>query len=234
SHELFSDGVGHPEVLRLRAGYATDDLTLADAAEDAVNCLARESPPVRAHRKVQGGMPEDAGRPFDRVDLGNQGRVDQARSIEQFLVGPSRVLALEVFADGVVLEGEYGVHQLEPDPPVPRDAGDLDSGLGIDRQQTVPIHLQLAIDARTNLLLDLLIAAVELRRVPPGAGLVYERRRIGLRPASRVMAGAQYGHGLVRPGVALFQVDLPRVGLAVLAVSKPIVDVELQPGGCQK
>ena len=66
----------------LGAGNSADELALAQPAEELVHAFGGQSPPVGTKGDLEGGMTEDGGRPLDRVDLGQQGGVDQPGSVE--------------------------------------------------------------------------------------------------------------------------------------------------------
>ena len=78
--ELLGHGIGRAVLVRRRADDAVAGL--AFLAEHRTHHAVRHTRPIGVHAEVQRRMREDARCPFDRVDLGNQGRVDQARALE--------------------------------------------------------------------------------------------------------------------------------------------------------
>ena len=72
-------------------------------------------------------MRQDGWCPLDGMDLRHQGAVDQPRRVEQTLVVPGGVLALESLADGIVLLGEERVQAREAEPPVLGEARAVDA-----------------------------------------------------------------------------------------------------------
>ena len=67
--------------------------------------------PARPHQFARSGdlrrrVADHGRRPLDRVDLGDQRGVDQARPLEEVVVGPRRVLGSQPVADRVVLADE--------------------------------------------------------------------------------------------------------------------------------
>ena len=116
--EFFGEGVGHAALVGAGAGDAGDAFARGDAAEEFVEALAHQAPPVGVHGDLEGRVVEDCGRPFDGVDLGHEGTVDEPGRVEELVRWPVRVGRVQLVADGVVLRGEERVHQFEPDPPV--------------------------------------------------------------------------------------------------------------------
>ena len=78
--EFLGHRVGRAVLVRRRADDAKGGLAVL--AEHCAQHPARDPRPVGVHAEVQCGMAEDAWRPFDGVDLGDQGCVDQARMLE--------------------------------------------------------------------------------------------------------------------------------------------------------
>jgi hypothetical protein len=114
--ELFRDGVGNPEMVPGRAGDTADHFAAADPSEEPVDPLARHAPPLGPHADLQGGMAEDGGGPFDRVDLREQGRVDEPGVVEEIVIRPGGVLGAQAVADGVVLQHKERLHEGQADP----------------------------------------------------------------------------------------------------------------------
>jgi hypothetical protein len=104
---------------------------------------------------------DDAWRPLDGVDLGQQGSVNQSRAIEYVVVRPGWKLRRQTIADGVVLEREQVVQQAQADPVVTVDAGQIDA-LVVLRQEAVGGDLELAALARAQLHEHVLAAAIQL------------------------------------------------------------------------
>src|SRR5258708_1879557 len=110
-----------------------EPLRRTDAAEDPMNALPCETPPVRTHRDLQRRHGEDRGRPLNGVNLREEGGIHQTSAVEEFLVGPGGVLGTQTIADRIVLEGKERVHQVEPEPPVARYTGPLDPCRWVER-----------------------------------------------------------------------------------------------------
>src|SRR4051794_19721621 len=72
SDEFFGNCIGHAEMVPWPARDTADYLALADPAEQSVDALAKDPPPVRPHTDLQRRMTEDTGRPLHSVDLGEQ------------------------------------------------------------------------------------------------------------------------------------------------------------------
>ena len=92
-------------------------------------------------------------RPLDRVDLGDEGGVDEPRLLEQpFAVGRG-IFDAQPIDDGIVLAREQRVHHREADPPVAVDAGKLvvgDIACRIDGKMPAFIEMQLAVRAHLS------------------------------------------------------------------------------------
>jgi hypothetical protein len=61
-------------------------------------------------------MAEDGCGPFDRVDLREQGRIDEPGVVEEVVIRPGGVIGPQTVADGVVLEHEERLHEGQADP----------------------------------------------------------------------------------------------------------------------
>jgi hypothetical protein len=138
---------------------------------------------------------DDGRGPLRRVDLGEERDVDEPGVIEQLIVRPGGILAAQVVTDGIVLAGEEGVQHRQPDPE-PRNIGRVAIGVGMRAgrhfREAVSIDAQFAVDAGTDSLLELRIAAVDLRAIPPvRLGVdVGRRRAVVARETGGVLDGA--------------------------------------------
>ena len=228
--ELLGQRVRDPVVVRDRAGDAADHLAGREAAEEVVQLLAREAPPVRAQGDLRRRVADHRRRPLDRVDLGDQGGVDQARPLEEVVVRPRRVLGSQPVADRVVLADEDHLHQRDPEPEA-RHLRRVELLLLRDRQEPVLADPQLAVLARAQEPLQLERAAVELRRVPPvRLGVdVRGRELVAVRRPRRVRRRARDLHRPLRPWVVVFEADRPHVARVAPAVAEPVADHELEP-----
>jgi hypothetical protein len=101
------------------------------------------------------------------VNLGDEGRHDETRLLEQSFVAPARIALLEPIAYRVVLEGEEAMQQAEPYPAVVRHARYLEASDGIDRQSPIGTHSDLPILPGADVFLRRRIRAVDLRSIPP-------------------------------------------------------------------
>ena len=190
--------------------------------------------PVHVQAGVERRVGQDRRCPFDGVDLGHHGGVDETRDVEEALVVPLRVGGLEHVAHGVVFARKHGVQHGQPQPPVACEAGGFDA-LGVQRQRAVVVHTQLAVDAATQARLRGLVAAVDLRAVPPmgdfvdGAGGRHfapaHARRVGL-----CFADEHLGLPVAAArGVVFGQRHFDHVVENNLAVVDPVAVHELNP-----
>jgi hypothetical protein len=131
--ELLGQRVRDAEQLFLRPRDAVEELGARTASEGLVEALAEDPEPVRAQPAHGGRVGDDRRRPVDRVDLGHQRGVDEARFLVEGLVVELGVLGVQPFADRVVLEHEEGVQEREADPEVAGDAAQVDVGLDVLR-----------------------------------------------------------------------------------------------------
>src|SRR5687767_9971112 len=102
------------------------------------------------------------------------------------------VSLLESIADRVVMAREERMQDRQPDPPVTGEAAVLDSGARVDRKEIV-LEIQLAVRQQFSVrsgaqpVFGLLVAAIQLRRIPPVRDLVGEceaaRSRVRVRLA---------------------------------------------------
>src|SRR4029453_16565295 len=74
---------------------------------------------------------------------------------------------VQVLADGVVLAHEERVQESEADPEVPCYALEVDQLLELRRRQALLVDLQLPVLARAERVGEPLVAAVDVRAVPP-------------------------------------------------------------------
>ena len=132
--ELLGERVRDAVVVGRRAGDAADHLVRRAPAEQLVEPLALEAPPVRAQREHRRRVGDDRRRPVDRVDLRHQRRDDEPRLVVELVVGELRIARVQVVADRVVLAHEERVQQREPDPEVAGDAGEVDVRLELLRR----------------------------------------------------------------------------------------------------
>ena len=223
---------------------AGEDLPVAEPAIGTGVMLAEQAPEVSAHGHAPFRRVHQRRRPFDGVDLGNEGGVHQPRLLEQpFAIGRGVVDAQPVH-DRIVLAREQRVQDRQPDPPIAVHAGELEIrevARRIDRQVALRIEVDLSI--RTQLTarrigahqaLPREVGSVDLRAVPPmglgvaiGCGLALVRRA-----APVVRQRAQDRHVGPRPVVARRQRQLVRrVRGVAAAMAQPVVHHELQPGG---
>ena len=110
--------------------------------------------PVRPHADLQCRVAQNCGRPLDRVNLRDQGGVDQTCLLEEQVVRPFRVRRLEPVTDRVVLAHEDGGHEFQTEPPAIRAAG-LAEQLSVDGDQPIGADLDLSILTRADRLLEL-------------------------------------------------------------------------------
>jgi len=86
--ELLSQRVRRAVGRGATAGDSTDDFAgLGEPAEVLRESLAGDAPPVGGHAGLEGGVGEDRGGPFDGVDFGHEGAVDEARLVEDLIAG---------------------------------------------------------------------------------------------------------------------------------------------------
>ena len=210
---------------------------------DLVYCLAplafaqrtfHQPVPIGVHAGVQRRVGQDGGGPLDGVDLGHDGRVDEARHVEQARIVPLGVGGGELIADGVVLAHEQGVQQGQADPPVAPEAR-VFHALAIRWQGAVGIEAHLAARMAAQPVLRGLVAAIDLRAVPPVRDLVDGAAGGYLHAvaAGRVALAAADEHlGLpITPAcfVVLGQGDVDGLLVVNLAVAHPVVGHELNP-----
>ncbi len=112
--------------------------------EDFLQLAALQAVPVRIHRDLHDRVRQNRRRPFDRVDLGHQRRVDEARFGVELSVAPRRVLTRQQIAHVVVLEREERVEHRQPDPPVIGEPAEMHARLWIDGQEPGRLQLELA------------------------------------------------------------------------------------------
>ncbi len=191
--------------------------------------LTEDAEPVDAHSGDHRRMADDRRSPFDRVNLGDECRRDQARPLEDLLIRPAGVLVAQSVADGVVLQDEQSVHHGEAHPE-PGHARRVPFGV-VREQRPVPGDLEFAVLSRAQLPLGVQAVAVELGCVPPVRFLVDVRRR---QPVVTVRAGRvgerpRHEHRPVRPGVVVGQLDVPGAVHRALPMADPVPDHELQP-----
>ena len=229
--ELLGHRVRRGVVVRRRARDPADDFAATQAAQQLVQPLALQSPPVPPHRHFGGRVADDCRSPLEGMDLGHERGVDQSRLVKQILVGPRRVLGLEPVADGVVLQPEQREHHRQADPPA-RDAADLDQVRGRDVDQAVRTDSHLPVCSRPYHPVEELVAPVDLGAVPPvGLGVEERRGRASrIRRASRVAADALDPHGAFVPGIIRIERDPPVILPLVSAVAEPVPSRILEPG----
>ena len=207
-----------------------DGLALLAVAKE----VDQQAVPVGVQRRVQHLVGQDRRRPFDRVDLGHDRGVDEPRHVEEARVAPLRITGLELVADGVVLVHEQRVQHRQADPPVALEAGLLDA-LAVERQRAVGVDAHLAADVAAQRVLRGLVAAVDLRAVPPVRDLVdgagdghfhaVAARRVALAAADEHLGLPVAGAGRVVFGQRHFD----DVGEVDLAVVDPVAIHELDP-----
>ena len=174
-------------------------------------------------------MADDRGRPLHRVDLGDQRHVDQPRPLVDLLLGPLRVLGAQPVADGVVLQGEQGLHQQQAEPEAGHQAG-IDGRVVRHRRQPVRADVQFAVLAGADQLLLLRCRAIDLRCVPPGRlGVRVGWRMVAAGRGGGIGAGPHHLHRPDRPRVIIGERNLPGVVLGARPVAEPVTDHELQP-----
>lgn len=117
------------------AGDAADDFAgWGDTAEEFGKGFANETPPVCVHADFEGRVGEDSGCPFDGVDLGHEGAVDEAGFVEDLIAGPIWVGCADGVADGVMLHSEESMQHFHSDPPIVVEPGERIS-IGIAREE---------------------------------------------------------------------------------------------------
>ena len=205
----------------------------------AVREVADQPVPVGVHAVVQRRVGQDGRRPFDGVDLGHHRGVDQPRHVEQPVVVPLGVGRRQVRADGVVLAREQRVQHRQAHPPVADEPGVLHAVVG-HGQAAVGLQPQAAAGVLAQAVLRGLVAAVQLRAVPPvrhlvdgaaGGGLFPRRARgVGLAAADEHL-----GLPVARARrVAVGQRHLDGLEVVDLAVVDPVMVHELDPAGRQQ
>src|SRR5215204_6136042 len=201
-HELLGEGVGHTEVVRSPTNDSADHFVVADASRQPLDCLPCQSPPVGVQAAPRGGMIQEGGRPLDGVDLRQQRRVYEPGAVEELIVGVAGVLGAQPIADRVVLAGKESMHHDKPDPEA-RLVGWMLFAVGVDRYQAVGADLQLAVLPRPDLGPGRLVAAVDLRAVPPvGVNVdVGWRRPFLFRRASTIIWRAEDAHRPLGPRI---------------------------------
>ena len=168
------------------------------------------------------------------MDLGHHRGVDEARDVEQPRVVPLRVGGLELVADGVVLVHEQRVHQRQAEPPVALEAR-LFHALGVERQRAVGVDAHLAAGMAAQQVLGRLVAAVDLRAVPPVRDLVDgagdgDFDTVAAGRVALAAADEHLGLPVARSGSIVFgQRDLDHVVEVDLAVVDPVAVHELDP-----
>jgi hypothetical protein len=110
--------------------------SLRNASDCLGKSLTNDAPPVCAHSNLESRMSQDRWSPFDRVDLGHQSTVDNARLVEDLITAKCQVSAFigyqswiyipcpagmafaDRIADGVMLKSEQSVQHLYTEPPI--------------------------------------------------------------------------------------------------------------------
>ncbi len=228
-HELLGQRERHAMVFGRRSGNPRKDVVVRKLRKHVLQ-LAEPAVPVRPQASRQDVLRENRGRPFHGVNLGEQGRVDQARLLEQPLIVPFRVVLLEVIANRVVLECEQAVEQAQAHPAVLGEPGDLAAGHRVDAETAARAHEHLAIAAGAQRRLAGRAAAIDSRTVPPVRVLVDVGGR-PLRPLDlgRVGGRLRHAHRPFVPGVAVVQGNVVGERPGALLVHEPVVDHELNP-----
>ena len=227
--ELLGQRERHAVMIGRRAGDPGEQIVVGELRK---RVLQPAEPAVPVGAQAGGGdlVRQDRGRPFHRVDLRQQRRVDQPGLLEQPLVVPVRVVFLQLVADRVVLEREQRVQQAQADPAVLGEAGDLAAGERIDAKPSARAHEHLAIAAGTERRLCRGAAAVDVRPVPPVRVLVDVDRRPGRsRDLGRVRGRDRHAHRPFVPAVAAVERDVVGMRPGALPVHEPVVDHELNP-----
>ena len=227
--DRIADHAAHLRIADVDVGHR---LAVTALAED----VGQAAIPVHVDAEGQARIGQDAGRPFDRVDLGHQRRVDQPRDVERRVVRPIGIGLRQMVANGVVLAHEQGVQQRHADPPIAREAGVLHP-VGGQWQAAIVLQPHLAADMAAQTVLRGLVAAVDLRAVPPMRDLV-DRGPADLFQAGhagRIGLGAADEHlGLPvarARRVVVGQGHLDRILEHDLAMVDPVTVHELDPGG---
>ena len=196
--------------------------------------LHLEPPPVGAHGEAGGRVGDDRRRPLDGVDLGQQRGVDQARLVEQVVVGPGRdtrrasrsQMAL-CSSVNRVCSRLRPIHQL-PLTPV-RSMPLSSSGSRLSGPMvSLPPCPERSLGEHVG------AAAVELRARPTSAWRCWRRSA-----DSRRRPGGRVGSARVRRMRIGFSGQSSSGGsgtchglsFVVAAVAEPVVDHELEPGG---
>jgi len=165
--KLFSQAVGYTVMVGLGAWNPTDDLAITQATEETLEALHFEAPPVSAQSILRCWMTDDGWRPFNGVNFCYQGCINETCALKDVIIRPVGILGTQAIADGVVLQRKQGMQQAQAKPPITVDAGHVDPGRGIERQQTVAPKRELAALPRAHPGLGRGVAAVDLRSVPP-------------------------------------------------------------------
>ena len=189
--ELLGQRVRDAVVVGRRARDAADDLVRSSAGRSACTNRSPEAPPVRPQREDRRRVGDDRRRPVDRVDLRHQRRVDEPRLLVEL---PRRR------APGAVRGGRSQIalcsrmksecRSARPTQKLPATPGEVDVRLQLLRRQAPLVEAELAVLARAERVGEGLVAAVDLRAVPPVRVVGDERRR----PVS----GRASGRGRVR------------------------------------
>ena len=186
-------------------------------------------------------MREDSGGPFGGMDFRNQRAINQPRVLKQLFVIPLWISRLQRIADGIVLSCEQVVQQCQSDPPIVIEACEIDAlDVRVFRQHFA-VELDFAVPLGADLHLYVMVMAVELASIPPVRIDVDECRR-GAEPwlaRCLVVGRALYMHAaverfLLRPIIAARQRDLEFVSYLRPSMAKPVINLELDPGGRQK
>ena len=131
-----------------------------------------------------------------------------------------------------MLEGEQGVQHSDAHPPVLVHAGEVDTGDVAMGQPAVVVDLDLSVDERTDLGLAFLVAAVELRRIPP-MGFGFRNTGAGqpslISPCSGIVSRIRIR--VLRELVTGTKRNVDRLLRDTVAVEEPVVVLELNPGG---
>ena len=150
--ELLGERIRRRVMVGLRSDDAAEELVVVEELEHVLQVLAGEPGPVHVHRHLdRSGCGTMAGVHSTVWILAISAELISfafAKSCSSFQVG---LLVREQIADVVVLEREQRVEHGQPDPPVVGEPGEVDAGLGIDRQQARRLDAQLAADAGAQL-----------------------------------------------------------------------------------
>ena len=96
-------------VVRRSTHNATENFVSIQKMKNLLQVFADYSVPIDMHGRNHGGMRQNSRRPFHRMNLRHQRRIDQAGLLKELFVAPVRVFQSKLFANGIVLGYEQGM-----------------------------------------------------------------------------------------------------------------------------